>query len=54
MARFPREKQVEFPPQETHVKAFEVGMLLFSILAIVVVLIVLAVHPSGPFIGPWG
>jgi hypothetical protein len=31
-------KQIEFPPKQTHVKAFEYGMLAFSIICTIVVL----------------
>ena len=33
-------KQIEFPAKQTHVKAFEIGMLVFSIICVVVVLFV--------------
>ncbi|HZA59952.1 MAG TPA: hypothetical protein VE523_12285 [Solirubrobacterales bacterium] len=33
-------KQLEFPPQQTHVKGFEYGLLILSIICVVVVLIV--------------
>ena len=33
-------KQIEFPPQQTHRKSFELGMLVFSIICVVIVLIV--------------
>ncbi|MFN8159428.1 MAG: hypothetical protein U0R52_00070 [Solirubrobacterales bacterium] len=33
-------KQLEFPEKQTHVKAFEYGMIVFSIVCIIVVLIV--------------
>lgn len=33
-------KQIEFPEKQTHVKAFEYGMLAFSIICVIVVLIV--------------
>jgi hypothetical protein len=33
-------KQIKFPPKQTHVKSFEMGMLIFSIICVVVVLIV--------------
>ncbi len=33
-------KQVQFPPNQTHVKAFELGMIVFSVICIAVVLIV--------------
>lgn len=35
-----KRKQIEFPPQQTHVKAFEYGMLAFSIICVIVVLVV--------------
>ena len=50
----PREKQIEFPPQQTHVRSLPAILLAFSVLCIVVVVIVLLAHPSGSFIGPWG
>ena len=34
------EKQIEFPPQQTHVKRFEQAMIVISLLCIVVVVIV--------------
>ena len=33
-------KQIEFPPKQTHVKAFEYGMLAICIICVVIVLIV--------------
>ena len=33
-------KQIEFPPQQTHRKSFEYGMLAFSIICVIVVLVV--------------
>lgn len=45
-------RQIEFPPQQTHVRAFELGMLLFCVVCIVIVVIVVLTH-EGPFIGPW-
>ena len=49
-----REKQIEFPPKQTHVRGLDAILLGFSILCIVVVVVVLLAHPSGSFIGPWG
>ena len=49
----PREKQVEFPPQQTHVKWLAPVLLLASVVCIVAVIIILLVHESGSFIGPW-
>ncbi|HEU4451197.1 MAG TPA: hypothetical protein VFR63_14620 [Gaiellaceae bacterium] len=45
-------RQIEFPPEQTHVRAFELGTLLFCIVATVVVIIIVVSH-EGPFIGPW-
>jgi hypothetical protein len=33
-------RQVEFPPMQTHVKSFEVGMVAFSILCVIIVLVI--------------
>ena len=33
-------KQIEFPEKQTHVKAFEIAMLVISIICVVVVLII--------------
>lgn len=33
-------KQIEFPPKQTHVKGFEIAMLVFSIICVVVVLFI--------------
>jgi hypothetical protein len=49
----PREKQIEFPSEQTHVRGLSAILLGFSILCVVVVVIVLLAHPSGSFIGPW-
>ncbi len=48
-----REKQIEFPPEQTHVKWLTPAMLLLSLACIVIVVIILLAHPSGEFIGPW-
>ncbi len=34
-------KQIEFPPKQTHVKGFEIAMLVISIICVVVVLFIL-------------
>jgi hypothetical protein len=47
------EKQIEFPPEQTHVRWLTPAMLLISLACIVIVIIVLLAHPSGEFIGPW-
>lgn len=33
-------KQIEFPEKQTHVKAFERGMIVFSIVCVIIVLYV--------------
>jgi hypothetical protein len=33
-------KQIEFPPKQTHVKAFERAMLLICIVLVIIVLVV--------------
>jgi hypothetical protein len=48
-----REKQIEFPEKQTHVKWVTPACLLLSIACIVAVIIIVLVHESGAFIGPW-
>jgi hypothetical protein len=48
-----REKQIEFPPEQTHVKWLPGAMLVLSLVCIVIVVVILLTHPSGEFIGPW-
>ena len=33
-------KQIEFPPKQTHVRSFEIAMLVISIICVVVVLFI--------------
>jgi hypothetical protein len=33
-------RQIEFPPMQTHVKAFEVAMLAISIACVIIVLVI--------------
>jgi hypothetical protein len=33
-------RQIEFPPQQTHVRSFEVAMLAISIVCVIIVLII--------------
>ena len=49
----PREKQIEFPPEQTHVRWLTPVLLLVAIGCIVATVVICLVHPSGPFIGPW-
>jgi hypothetical protein len=48
-----REKQIEFPPEQSTVRWLTPALLLLSLACIVIVIIVLLAHPSGEFIGPW-
>jgi Mg2+ and Co2+ transporter CorA len=49
----PREKQIEFPPEQSHVKWLTPAMLILSVVCIVVVVIILYTKERGAFIGPW-
>jgi branched-subunit amino acid ABC-type transport system permease component len=45
-----RRRQIEFPPLQTHVKSFEVAMIVISIICIVVILfIILATNIGNEF-----
>jgi hypothetical protein len=35
-----RRRQIDFPPLQTHVKSFELAMIVISIICIIVVLII--------------
>jgi hypothetical protein len=35
-----RNRQIEFPEKQTHVKSFEIAMLVISIICVIVVLII--------------
>jgi hypothetical protein len=48
-----RERQIEFPPMQTHppiVTAVSLGLALACVVAVIIILLA---HPSGSFIGPW-
>jgi hypothetical protein len=48
----PREKQMEFPPEQTHVRWLTPVLLLASIVCIALT-IILVLTVDGSFIGPW-
>ena len=48
-----RERQIEFPPEQSPVRWLTPAMLLLSLACIVVVIVICLAHPSGEFIGPW-
>jgi hypothetical protein len=49
-----REKQIEFPREQSHDPRVTPFMFGLSILCIVIVIILVAADVNGPFIGPWG
>ncbi len=49
----PREKQVEFPPEQSTVRWLTPVLLAASVVCIVAVVIIVLVHDQGSFIGPW-
>jgi hypothetical protein len=42
-----KQRQVEFPPLQTHKKSFEVAMLALSIICVIVVLIIVLATNIG-------
>ena len=42
-----RRRQIEFPPLQTHVKSFEIAMIVISIICIVVMLFILLATNIG-------
>ncbi len=49
-----RERQVEFPPEQSHHRLVTPVMMAVSILFVIIVVIVVATDANGPFLGPWG
>jgi hypothetical protein len=49
----PRDKQIEFPPEQSPVKWLTPAMFILSIVCIVVVIIVVLAYDGGSFLGPW-
>ncbi len=48
-----RERQIEFPREQTHNPLVTTVMLGVSIACIVIVVLLLLLDVEGPFIGPW-
>jgi hypothetical protein len=48
-----RERQIEFPREQSHDPRVTPFMLGLSILCIIIVVILVAADVDGPFIGPW-
>jgi hypothetical protein len=42
-----RDRQIEFPPMQTHVKAFETAMVVISIVCVIIVLVILLFTDIG-------
>jgi hypothetical protein len=51
---WPRERQIEFPPEQTHHRLVTPVMLIASIVCAIIVIIIVSTDTNGPFIGPWG
>jgi hypothetical protein len=49
----PREKQIEFPPEQSPVTWLTPALLVASLVCIVIVVILTSADVDGPFIGPW-
>jgi hypothetical protein len=49
-----REKQIEFPAEQSHHPLVTPVMWGVSILCIIIVVIIVSTDTNGPFIGPWG
>ena len=50
----PRERQIEFPAQQSHHSLVTPVMIGISILCTIIVIIIVSTDTNGPFIGPWG
>jgi UDP-N-acetylmuramyl pentapeptide phosphotransferase/UDP-N-acetylglucosamine-1-phosphate transferase len=49
-----RERQIEFPPEQSPHRLVTPVMLGVSILFVIIVAIVVSTDGNGPFLGPWG
>ena len=52
--RMARERQIEFPPLQTHRPMLSAVMLAISLACVAIVVLLLITDVDGPFIGPWG
>lgn len=48
-----REKQIEFPPEQSHVPWLTPALLIAAVACIVIVVVILLTMDDGAFIGPW-
>ena len=42
-----RRRQIEFPPLQTHVRGFEIAMIVISIVCVIIVLVILLATNIG-------
>jgi hypothetical protein len=49
----PREKQIEFPPNQTHDPRVTTYMMAICVAFIVIVVVILLTDLDGPFFGPY-
>jgi branched-subunit amino acid ABC-type transport system permease component len=42
-----RPRQIEFPPLQTHVRGFEIAMIVISIVCVIIVLVILLATNIG-------
>ena len=48
-----RDRQIEFPREQTHHPLVTPVMLAVSIISALIVIIVVSTDTNGPFLGPW-
>ena len=51
---WPRERQIEFPAEQTHHRLVTPVLLIVSVVCAIIVIIIVSTDTNGPFIGPWG
>ena len=51
---WPRERQIEFPKEQSQHPLVTPVMLLLCVVCAIIVIIVVSTDRNGPFIGPWG
>jgi hypothetical protein len=49
-----RERQIDFPPEQTHHPLVTPVALGVAVVCVALVIILLVAGVEGPFIGPWG
>jgi hypothetical protein len=51
---WPRERQIEFPAEQTQHRLVTPVLLIVSAVCAIIVIIIVSTDANGPFIGPWG